>query len=214
MVEHVMDIRIVQLLFSRLCHDLAGPIGAIKNGVEFVSDFEDEDAEAIELIAQSAHQAAVELEFARLAFGFGGGRSGDYLADAEHLCKSLLANERIRVAWENDPEQIEIPIGTAKLLVNMALVGHHCLHGRGSLIVRVEVVDGSHRLVVGAEGPGVGIKAEMLVALKGEASPADLTPATSQGYYTCRLGRLLGADLEIDASADERIVLSATVDAP
>jgi histidine phosphotransferase ChpT len=35
------DLRIIQLLCSRLCHDLVGPVGAINNGVELIGDAPD-----------------------------------------------------------------------------------------------------------------------------------------------------------------------------
>lgn len=68
------DLDLVALICSRLCHDLAGSIGAVNNGVELLA--EESDAamrdEAIGLIAQSASDAARRLGFFRLALGASG----------------------------------------------------------------------------------------------------------------------------------------------
>ena len=54
-----IDMQVAELLASRLCHDLVGPIGAVNNGMELL---EDEDLgmseDAIQLSASSARQAA------------------------------------------------------------------------------------------------------------------------------------------------------------
>ena len=64
-----IDMRVAELLASRLCHDLVGPIGAVNNGMELL---EDEDLgmseDAIQLSATSARQAANLLQFYRLAY--------------------------------------------------------------------------------------------------------------------------------------------------
>ena len=55
----MIEVRIVQLLCSRLCHDLVGPVGAVTNGVEMVEEFDPSMAEdAMRLIGESAGQAA------------------------------------------------------------------------------------------------------------------------------------------------------------
>jgi histidine phosphotransferase ChpT len=207
MPSPAIDIHIVQLLFSRLCHDLAGPIGAINNGLELVADVEDDDEEALDLIAQSARQAATDLEFARLAFGFGGGSGGSYAADAERLCKAMFANERVRVAWRSTADA-DLSKDAVKLLMNMSLVGQQVLRGRGSLVIDISRPGQGYRIAVTAEGPGAAMNPGLREALAGAAGSADLTPATSQGYFVNGLSQLVGGSVEIDETEPERIVLS------
>ena len=35
-MELTMDLRVMELLASRLCHDIVGPIGAVSNGIELM----------------------------------------------------------------------------------------------------------------------------------------------------------------------------------
>ena len=63
------------LLCSRLCHDLISPVGAISNGIEILSDEDDEGMrlEVMKLLELSASQTSNRLKFYRLAFGSAGG---------------------------------------------------------------------------------------------------------------------------------------------
>ena len=54
-----VDLRVVELLASRLCHDLISPIGAVNNGLELLEDEDSGMAEdALELSIKSARRAA------------------------------------------------------------------------------------------------------------------------------------------------------------
>ena len=65
-----VDIRILELLSARLCHELISPVGAIGNGVELLGE-DDPDfvRDAVALIGQSAKKAAHRLQFYRFAYG-------------------------------------------------------------------------------------------------------------------------------------------------
>ncbi|MCP4329982.1 MAG: histidine phosphotransferase [Alphaproteobacteria bacterium] len=211
MTPPTIDIRIVQLLFSRVCHDLAGPIGAVNNGMELVSEMPSgDDAEALTLIGQSARQAAAELEFARLAFGFGGGSAGTYLADAERLCKALFTTERVRVAWQANLGDSDLPKDVAKLLVNLALAGQQALRGRGSLSISVGEGDTGIDISIRAEGPGAVLRPEYRETLSGFANLPNMTPAAAQGYYAFGLAQFAGGAITIDESEPDRVVLLTT----
>jgi histidine phosphotransferase ChpT len=77
-----VDMRVLELLTARLCHELSGPITAINNGVELLAE-EDPDPglwpgasfirDAVALVSQSARCAGSRLQFYRFAYGFGQG---------------------------------------------------------------------------------------------------------------------------------------------
>src|SRR5580692_561133 len=69
-----IDIRVLELLTARLCHDLAGPIAAVGNGAELLDD-DDPDfvRQAATLIADSAGTAARRLQLFRFVYGFSAG---------------------------------------------------------------------------------------------------------------------------------------------
>jgi len=203
-----IDIRIVQLLFSHLCHDLSGPIGAVNNGLELVAELRDgQDAEALDLISESARQASLDIEFGRLAYGFGGGSGSAYMAEAERLSVAVLGNPRIDVEWSVDPAAGEAPKDVAKLTMNMAQAGKQALRGKGRIAVTVASADGGYAIAVLAEGPGAGFGADYAEALAGTADMQSMTPASAQGYLTFALAQLVGGRLET-AQDGERVELT------
>jgi histidine phosphotransferase ChpT len=113
------DPDLVALICSRLCHDLAGAIGAINNGVELLT--EETDAamreEAIGLIAQSANDAARRLSFFRLALGASGG-AGDSMAYAElaRVAKAYFGGSKLSLLLPSLDETMPKPLGKALLL--------------------------------------------------------------------------------------------------
>jgi hypothetical protein len=53
------DLRVVHLLHSRVLHDLAGPVGAISNGLELAKESGGAlDADAMQLVAITASPSA------------------------------------------------------------------------------------------------------------------------------------------------------------
>src|SRR5215475_12868691 len=73
-MDGLLEMRVLELLMSRLCHDLAGPITAVGHGAGVLAD-DDEDlaGEAVRLVEDGAIRAANRLQFYRFAYGFSGG---------------------------------------------------------------------------------------------------------------------------------------------
>src|ERR1700745_1622078 len=69
-----IDLRVVELLAARLCHDLIGPVAAVGNGAELLAEEEPEFIrDAVSLVGDSAKKASRRLQFHRCAWGFSGG---------------------------------------------------------------------------------------------------------------------------------------------
>jgi hypothetical protein len=72
-VSKQIDAVMLEVLASKICHDLISPIGAVNNGVELIEDMgPDAGPEATALIAFSAQQASAKLQAFRMAYGTGG----------------------------------------------------------------------------------------------------------------------------------------------
>ena len=106
-----IDIRVAELLASRLCHDLVGPVGAVNNGIELMQDetFGMAD-DALTLAAKSADQASNLLQFFRLAYGMAGHRQGADLGPIRELVSGYLSHSKAELDWAADPARpVEIP---------------------------------------------------------------------------------------------------------
>jgi histidine phosphotransferase ChpT len=202
-----IDLRVAELLASRLCHDMVSPVGAVKTGVELFTEFgADADGETMGLITQSALQASEKLQFFRLAYGSAGTTaSGVSVADAVALIKSVCGNQRTTV--ETDALDDQPPPGGIKLMLNGTMLAGDCLPRGGVLRISCGPDGGNGYAVrVVAHGERAGVDDELSAALSGEVDSADLTPKSAHAYYTSVLARGLDGGLAIETSQPDEIV--------
>ena len=205
--NRLSDLGLASLIGSRICHDLISPLGAISNGLEVLESSDDEEMRkvALELIGNSARQAARKLAFARLAFGAAGAMGADVsLGDAQDIAQELLADDkRVRLKWlaprENRPK------AQVKLLLNLLLLGISCIPRGGE----VEVDVNGDALMVRAKGRGAAFPEKSARVLTGEMPAEDVDAHMIQPYYTLLLLEELGFGLDIDQGEDEVILRAA-----
>ncbi len=209
----LIDLRVAELLTSRLCHDLVGPIGAVNNGMELL---EDEDLgmsdDAIQLSASSARQAANLLQFYRLAYGMASARIGDDLGNLRELAIGFLASSKTMLDWSAVGQPAgETPDGLGKLLLNVIVLGDECLPRGGTL--GVSLVEGAAGLEVGvtANGTGARLREESQLVLADDMVIEELTPRNVHGYFTRLLAQRMGSELIVDTPGADSLRLSVTL---
>ena len=185
-----LDIRVVELLCSRLCHELVSPVGAINNGVELIEEMGADMAdEAIGLIAHSADQASRRLRLLRLAYGAASSdKSG--LAEVAQAAEGYFAGSKIKLEWP--PGRLEqasqLQPGIGKVLLNLIILAEEALAYGGRIVIEPGS-DGNPR--VAAIGRNAGLKAEAAQALTGDIAIETLTPRTVHAYVTGRFAQHL-----------------------
>ncbi|MGF1639381.1 MAG: histidine phosphotransferase family protein [Rhodospirillales bacterium] len=212
------ELRLAQLMCSRLCHDLVGPAGAINAGVEFLHTGDGHDESALGLLAASGRQLTRRLAFYRVAFGLAGGAAGVMsLTEARQLACDLLSGGRIELDWPllgagTDP-QAPRPLEMVRLVLCQVLIAAEALPRGGRLEVRFDERADHLQLTVGARGRDAGPSAELLAALRPDAVAAALTARTVPGHFAARLAIGLGASLRIDDGGGDRWTVSVAVPA-
>ena len=189
-----VDLRVCELLGSRLCHDLISPIGAVTNGIELIEEEGGQlAADALDLAGRSARQASRLLQFYRIAFGLGGSFSSSRLAEVRDLADGYLSGSRHRLDWPGDPEQ-PLPSGLGKLILNMVLLAVDSLPRGGRIGVATQASSGWTAAAVTAEGD-VRLGEELRNCLSEGADPAALTPRTVQAFFTALVAIRAGGEL-------------------
>ena len=202
-----LDIRVVELLCSRLCHELVSPVGAINNGVELIEEMGADMAdEAIGLIAHSADQASRRLRLLRLAYGAASSdKSG--LAEAAQAAEGYFAGSKIKLEWP--PGRLEqagqLQPGTGKVLLNLVILAEEALAYGGRIVVEPGR-DGNPR--VAAVGRNAGLKAEAAQALTGDIAIENLTPRTVHAYVTGRFAEHLNLKVVTSQESPEVFAFS------
>jgi histidine phosphotransferase ChpT len=194
-----VDLRVLELLSSRLCHELISPVGAINNGIELM-DEEDPDfvKEATQLIGNSARTAGRRLDFYR--FAYGSGRAGT----GRDVTQGLLESAKSRCIW--DDAVSALAVDWQRIACNMVVLAAEALPRGGN--IQVSSASGKPGLVVKGAGDAVNLTAELRAVLDGSATVADLTARTVQAYYTAKLAESVGAKLTLAEPAPGNVTFT------
>jgi histidine phosphotransferase ChpT len=191
----VVDLRVLELLSARLCHELSGPIAAINNGVELLAE---EDSvlgslpspaflhEAAALVGDSARRARSRLQFYRFAYGFS---SGSAIAGPppHEIAIGFFAATRIVGDYADGIRTLSPD--WQKLACNLLSVGADALPRGGRLVLSGDP------LTLDAVGEPAALSAEAQAALILATPVSELTPRTVQPYFTGLLAKALDRSL-------------------
>ncbi len=189
-----VDMRVLQLLCSRLCHDLVGPVGAVSNGVEMVEEFDASMAEdAMRLIGESAGQAASRLQFFRYAYGrVGKPISGDELAS---LLRGVFGGDTLTLDWPAGVASELLDGLRGKLVANMVALMADALPRGGR--IAVEFSPTGSRVRMSAEGPSASLPENVVSALSVDHDPEALNARSVQAFFTALIASADGGSLTI-----------------
>ena len=191
-MSHPVDLRVLELLAARLCHELIGPVAAIGNGAELLADEEpDFVKDAVALVGESARKANRRLQFYRFAYGFTGGELAGLPPD--RLVSALFEESAVTCDYRKAVRGL--PIEWQKLGCNMAAIGGEALPRGGSLVLDVE---GSAPQLDG-KGEGTGPSEPVRSALALTMPVEELSSRTAGAYFTGLLAARLGRRIVVDA---------------
>ncbi|MDR3515618.1 MAG: histidine phosphotransferase family protein [Azospirillaceae bacterium] len=179
-----LDIRTLELVCSRICHELVSPVGAINNGVELIEDIAgaagEGVSEALQLIAASADQATRRLRLLRLAYGAAGTESSATERDFRATAAHYFQDGRVALDWPDRVGGLALTQpGAGKLLLNLLMLAEEALPYGGVIHVGDEELPS-----VVAEGRGVALRSEVSAALTGASNADGLTARSIHGFVT------------------------------
>lgn len=162
-----IDTAMLELLASKICHDLINPIGAINNGLEFMEDMgPDAGPEARELIAFSANQATAKLQAFRLAYGVGGADGNVKLSDVHKSIEQIVSLDK-KITQEWDPNANLGPLRNETAF---------CKIFTCALLLAIECLPRGGKILVSGDGNGVIVRVE--------GTNAALTPNSEKALTT------------------------------
>ncbi|MBL8629582.1 MAG: hypothetical protein JNM81_08140 [Rhodospirillaceae bacterium] len=184
---------ITQVLCTRLCHDLAGPIGAVAAGVELVGDDPSQvDAETLQLLANSSAAAARKLKFLRVALGTSGAAAAmkDFQTTVAHYFEAIAGpSGPAKLSW---PAQDVLTAAAhagqgqgAQVLANLILMTSEVIPRLREIVVTVNAAGAVATLAVEARGDisaTLDPRRDLAAVLQNPAAAA-VTPKTVQALY-------------------------------
>jgi histidine phosphotransferase ChpT len=197
---------VLELLASRVCHDLISPVGAVHNGVEFLQETGLEGgADAIALIAHSAQQASAKLQIFRLAYGAGGRDPNIKPEDVKKAFAALIdADGKIKQDW--DPHAIKfdsVPLGFCKMLTGTLMLAQECLPKGGVISVKQDGPNGGITLV--STGTDAAPRAQVREALAREITVTELDPRLVHPYVLAVLAGQYGFTIVVAEATQGKV---------
>ena len=196
---------ISQLLNTKLCHDIAGLIGAIDNSLDYIDSPDNSiKTQAISLLQNSSKEAVKRLSFYREAYCYGGGE-GFLISSIKDLLESFFNPDKISISIKNlsNIDNIsKLIFKFSLLLVNLAYTSLP----RGGSITLVFNSSGSGEIFLEKlilSGKMITQKAETLNILKGDN--CEINSSNIAIYYIFLLLKELKKDVEITTEYEKLI---------
>lgn len=207
-MSELVDMRVIGLLSSHLCHELVNPLGAVNNGIELLLDVGDDMRdEAMGLIESSAQRTAKRLQFYRMAYGTAGMTALDEMIKVRDLTNDLLGEGRLSLNWPDEERNPQLQPGWGRMLMNMAAAAAETLPRGGALTSGLDDSGADSLLYVEARGDPARLE-ESTRAVFFEDVPMDsLTPRNIHSYFTVKLAIDLGVRIEVDEGEEGRVRL-------
>jgi histidine phosphotransferase ChpT len=145
-------------LMVKFCHDLAGPIGAVANGLELMEDLgENVESEIFKLVRQSSSTVSHRLRYFRMAYGvIGADDQMVGLGEIRPVVENYYSGEKLQFTWGIDPNLSSLPVSAVKLILNLLLVANGCLLRAGEIVLGLEKHGGDQLVItLTIQGPGV-----------------------------------------------------------
>ena len=209
-----IDLRVLELLSSKLCHDLISPVSAINNGVELIEDIGgDVVNEAMNLIGNSARQAAHRLRLFRFAYGRAGGEANLPVKDVRLVLEQYFESTKITITWPDeviDARFIEHK-GGMKLLVNLAMLAEETLAYGGSITVASLSREGQSGCRLEVVGRNAQLAEPYALAMAGTVPLEEITPRSIQSYITGKFAEHYGLKIEHEQPVADRLDLILSI---
>jgi histidine phosphotransferase ChpT len=173
-------------LCARLCHDLAGSLGALTGTLEMAA--EENDREALILSVALAHELTARLRLLRAAWG-----TGNDLPELESLHAGFPSAERLRL----DATKLEATDERVRRLALSLMIAASTALPRGGL-VRVHGNDAG--LAVEIEGPRAAWPEVLTTCASDDRALVEAceTPRAMPAVQACLQARALGLTIRIE----------------
>lgn len=201
-----IEMRVLELVCAKLCHDLVSPVSAVGNGIEILTDLDPKDPddglmfdEALKILSDSGKRATHILKFLRAAYGTGARGLQGGARELQQIASDYLGEKKITLVWETDHEALQAfgsqlvakaaargikwsgdeLAPSARLLLNgLSFIGEALPFG-GEIILRTEQ-DGFR---ITGSGKNPRLRPESLDALTGKLAAADVPAAAVQACH-------------------------------
>lgn len=195
-----------ELLITKFCHDLAGVIGAVDNGVEFLEEMASEETrkKALELLAYSSSEAVSKLKFFRYIYGMSSNVGETDLSDIKTLVSNYYEKSKHKFHWKqgsHDAGVVQLTSRASKLLCNIIYLLSEAMITAGEISIEINVKGTTKEFsVIGKSQKFKDIKAITQILSSHELR--DISLESVQIHLTSKIATSLDVVLGIEHGTD------------
>ncbi len=190
------------LISSRICHDLASPLGAIANGLELLELTGAGDTPEFALLSDSIQSANARIAFFRIAYG---PSTDDAVLAANTLQKTLTDNfngRKITAKWDTTTD---CPRSVAKLMFLLVQAAETALPYGGALSIQADGQGGTLK----CDAQEIRTDPNLWAHFSNDAPNSDLQSANIQFALARKQADDLGKQISVSRTS-ESLVISVT----
>ncbi len=203
------DIEISQCIATKLCHDLAGTMGAINSGIDFIlSDNPEMRNKAIDLIKSSSDQSINRLVFFRHAYGIAKYNGEADIESLKKIIKDFLKDSKVTLDFHEKYFHISgifISNNLSKLI--LCAIQHaylNLIHG-GTIFVKIEKQQEKNVIEISAIGNSPKVDKEKDDILNGISNKYELCTNNCISFFAARLKEILGVKLTTNTQEKDKV---------
>ena len=193
------DTKFTELLCTRFCHDIIGPVGAVNNGAEFLKEEMQAlgtKSQAADLIESSAKEAVARVQFYRQAYGLASKGFEANLSEIRELTRNFFAASKVTVDWDDkycDATIFPFSHEYKKLALNLFIIASAALIKGGVLKFAIS----QYGIFIEVAGDVVKLNEKIEESLKRNINEDDVDPKIVQSVYTYMLAKDMGVEIGI-----------------
>ena len=191
-----------ELLITKIFHDMAGPVTAISNGMEFITDFQDKELthKAHHLVSIASGELAHKINLFRFMYGKTSLDGEMDLQDIKKIMNEYFEFTKIHINWpkySSEDSVINLTSLSSRLLVNLLYLAASTLIGGGEITVELQKIFHGKRIHIIANGQRLKIFNCILKILK-EKKLDEINLENVQIHLIFKLANALGVLINID----------------
>lgn len=197
------QLELSEVIIVKICHDLAGTIGAVNNGLELLQDNNAHIHEqSLKLVESSAREAVNKLVYFRQAYGSSSSEGEANIENLKILVSNYFGSSNIKIDWNIKDNSQSLSSLEAKILLNIILVGAAALALGGNIKIDLQKDLNKMLFKLHGEGKMVRLAEDVIDILNGKSTNHAINVKNVQAYMAACLVEKFKRGLKLEHDAN------------
>jgi hypothetical protein len=203
------EIDLSQLITTKISHDLAGVIGAIRSSLEFLdSDNSEMKQKSMELLKLSSQQTISRLIFFRQTYGTSKSDGEANLEEIKTIASDYLKDSKVTLNFHEKffhIKQTYISSNIGKLILCLIQHSYSSLIHGGEINISIENSDQKNLITISACGHSPKMDIEKSNIINGNSSNLEISVQNCLSFYAKFLSQKINAVISVSNKNNNQI---------